>query len=215
MAGENPEHYCMIRAVVLDHMIHRSPAVAVAAASAAEGMCLRGDAESVSALATLAKRSDHAEVLLALASVCHKGDKKALQAVRSRMRDAHWPVRKASLQALAKVTPQGCQEVSDLLQAFILEESNVDVRQVAVEALCSVTEPGDEPVIKFLEEERDEQPFEVQMAMEDALEYFTVIALQSEAIPTGPAINAVRKPRESRSPSPRSGAEDASTTASE
>lgn len=222
-AAENPEHYCMIRAVVLDHITHRNPAVAVAAANALEGMCLRGDEEALSALAALAREWDHAEVLSAYASVCHKGDETALQILLSRIRSAHWPVRQAALRALAKVTPRGCQEVSEFLQAFISQERNADVRQVAVEVLCSMTEPGDERVIKFLEEERDEQPFEVQMAMEDALEYLTVIAVQAEAVSAGPAMNAVRKLRESRSPSPRSGAEDsiveytqdASTTADE
>jgi len=169
-------HDCPAREVVLDHVQHPNPEVAVLAAVVLQRLCMHGDADVVPVLTTLAMNTDRPEILEALASLCHVGDEAALKALCRQLARGHWPMRSAALQALARMTSRGCEYVHDLLKNCILMDASSNVRQVAVEVLSSLSEPGDKLVTKFLEDERDDQPFEVQMAIDDGLERLAIVA---------------------------------------
>mmetsp|Transcript_51130 Transcript_51130/g.91857 ORF Transcript_51130/g.91857 Transcript_51130/m.91857 type:complete len:455 (-) Transcript_51130:86-1450(-) len=172
-------HNCSARKAALDHIQDPNPEVACAAITVLEQLCSQGDADVVPILAALAMNTEHREVLLALASLSQMGDETALQALRLRTKNGHWPMRHAALQAVARVATPGCQQTRELLQDSILNDNHPVVRTAAVEALASLTQPGDEQAIKFLEDEREEQPFEVQMAIDDALESIAWLAVQA------------------------------------
>eukprot|EP00931_Biecheleriopsis_adriatica_P057168 TRINITY_DN33905_c0_g1_i1.p1 TRINITY_DN33905_c0_g1~~TRINITY_DN33905_c0_g1_i1.p1 ORF type:complete len:706 (+),score=115.17 TRINITY_DN33905_c0_g1_i1:56-2173(+) len=165
---------CPVRRVVLDHTQHPNPEVAVLAATVLQRLSLQGDVDVVPVLTTLAMNTDRPEILLALASLCHMGDEAVLEALCLQLGHGHWPMRSAALQALAMVTPRGCEYVCELLKKCILMDKNKDVRQIAVEVLGSLSEPGDKQVTKFLEDLRDAQPFEVQLVIDDWLERLVI-----------------------------------------
>jgi len=179
-ATANLEHYCTARAALLDHIHIQDPKLKVAtvAATALKQLCIRGDADVVSPLAALAANTHDPNVLLAVASVCQVGDETVLQALRLRLGSARWPMRRAALQALAAATPRDSQDMRDLLKKYI-STGRAEVCETAVELLGLLSEPGDKRVTEFLEGEREEQAFEVQMAIDDALESLLVIEVQA------------------------------------
>jgi hypothetical protein len=73
------------------------------------------------------------------------------------------------MQGLALVAPRGCPEILGVVKAA-MKDTNFNVCQAAVEAVPSLCMPGDEQMIDFLNSDREDQPFEVQMAIDDALE---------------------------------------------
>lgn len=180
-ATANLEHYCTARAALLDHICIQNPNVKVAtvAASALKQLCVRADAEVVSLSVALAASTHDPNVLLAVASVCQVGDETVLQSLRLRLGSGHWPMRRAALQALAAATPRDSQNMCDLLKKCISTDISAEVCVTAVELLGLLSEPGDKHVTEFLEGEREEQAFEVQMAIDDALESLLLIEGQA------------------------------------
>lgn len=175
------DHCCAQRArtVALDHIHDANPEVAVAAVTVLEQLRLEGDADILPTLINLAMTTHHNEMLLALASFSQIGDETVLQTLRLRFKHGHWPMRHAALQALAKVAQRGCQHTCDFLRDCIVNDGCAAVRQLAVEVLASLSEPGDAQITSFLEDGREEQPFEVQMAIDDALESLAWVEIQA------------------------------------
>jgi len=172
----------MVRQEVLgavEQTLDTEPDTIAAAAAVLKKVCHVGDLDAASPLLRVLARDASArnpkllaEIIHALVDICPPGDALIITELGKQLSSGSWPVRHVALSAIRSLAPASSHS-ADAVQLVLksLRDAHPDVRECAVETLACVAQPGDSEALAALRAlMEEEQPVQVEMAVEEALE---------------------------------------------
>jgi len=156
-----------------------TPAILMASAAVLKTVCHVGDVDAAGLLLKVLATDASArnpklvvEVINALVEICPPGDPFTLERLSQQLNSGLWPIRHIALQSIKALAPASSNSLEARAAVLRrLQDVHPDVRQCAVDVLSSVASPGDSEVLAALVALREEeQPVQVEVAIEEALE---------------------------------------------